>query len=375
MQVGYRPAHFVLYTFLCCQAWERKLSWRFLSHPAAGFLRDGSLQRKEFMRKNFIFGFSILVIVLGFSFVVRNPKNNVEISDRRITFIAPIANNGYWGQAAIAIQESGRELGIDVKCVGFVQENQESLINYMESAVLSKVDGIITVGLLYSKEFNRVVQEAKEQGIPVVFIDCDVKDSERLCYIGVDNYVSGGEAAHQLAQLCEERGKVAVIVCNKKKLNQKERLSGFEDVILTYPDMEITEVLDWENNVLLLKKEIMEMLERNPEITAVFCAEGYSSRALSQVLVDLPEKYSHLKTVVFDLNDDTEKAIREGLLDRIIEQNPRVMGEKAVEALACYLDGDRSRIQDHIIQAQIISQQNIDQGEGYVNGEAIWHVY
>lgn len=168
---------------------------------------------------------------------------------------------------------------------------------------------------------------------------------------------------------------MAVIVCNKKKLNQKERLSGFEDVILTYPDMEITEVLDWENNVLLLKKEIMEMLERNPEITAVFCAEGYSSRALSQVLVDLPEKYSHLKTVVFDLNDDTEKAIREGLLDRIIEQNPRVMGEKAVEALACYLDGDRSRIQDHIIQAQIISQQNIDQGEGYVNGEAIWHVY
>lgn len=327
------------------------------------------------MRRKLPFILGGIVVFVSMYLAFEDRQTDTAISDKRVTFIAPVANNGYWGQMAIAIQEAGEEAGIDVKCVGFLKEDIGKQISYIESTVMADADAIITAGVKDSDSFKRAIEQASEAGIPVILIDSDIKDSARLCYIGIDNYEAGKEAAYQLADLCGEKGKLAVIVCNQDNANQQERLAGFQDVIATYAEMEIEEILDREANVMLLKEEIMKMLEENPEITAVFCTEGYSSRAMSQVVTEFPGKYGYINSVVFDANDDTEKAVKAGMIDSIIEQDPRSMGRRAMKILADYFDGNTEDITDNIIPIQIITQENIDKSTGYEDGDVIWHIY
>lgn len=241
------------------------------------------------MKKEFILAAAGILWVLTGITQLEAKENQEEISvqDYKITFIAPIANAGYWGNAAGGILDTSALYDISVKCVGFSEIDLEKQVYAIENAILSGSDGIITVAYGESEAFREAVEKANRAGIPVIFIDSDVKDVDRLCYIGSDNYEVGKMAGNLLAEQCKSAGKIAVVAAGSGNTNQTERIAGLRDALQAFPEMEISEILEEEPKTILLKAQIMAMLEAQPKIDAVFCTEGYGSASLCYVLQEI----------------------------------------------------------------------------------------
>lgn len=326
--------------------------------------------------KKWLAGAIILVIMLGgIWFVFGNEEEQSTLAERRITFISPMANSGYWGNVAGGILDKGNDCGMDVKCVGFSGLNLDKQIYAMENAVMAGVDGIITVAYEDSKEFREVVRRAQEADIPVIFIDSDVQDIGRLCYIGSDNFYAGQLAGEELAKECGGQGKVAIVTSFCDNANQAERISGFQDALGEFPGMEVVKILEGQSNTGLIREMVAGMMEDTPEISAIFCAEGYGSGAMCELAEKNRNRFEEISIMVFDYSEGIKRAVACGNIVGTIKQNPYDMGSRAVEVLQEYFSGNRENIQDQYTDTKLVCSEDELESEYRVREDILWHIY
>ncbi|MCI7812771.1 MAG: substrate-binding domain-containing protein [Lachnospiraceae bacterium] len=317
-----------------------------------------------------------LILILSILFLLRTEKVDTEIPEKRITFISPMASAGYWEIIATGIMDSGKENEISTKFIGFTELNQELQIQYIRSAILSGVDGIITAGLENSEEMFEVIQEAKEADIPLILVDSDLPDSGRICYVGTDNYMAGKMAGKDMVEACGGSGNILCLVSYEEIENQKQRMAGFRDIMKENDNMKIVDVIEGESNELYLGKKVISFLEDHPEVNAVFCAEGYGVEVMSRLLEEFPDRYGQLKIIAFDIdNKRVEDTVQEGMIYSCIQQDPREMGYQAGNILSDYIWNEEREFQDQYTQAISIKQDNINEKMDYSSGEIKWHVY
>ncbi|GAA3330569.1 hypothetical protein GCM10020331_083650 [Ectobacillus funiculus] len=70
----------------------------------------------------------------------------------------------------------------------------------MKKAIVSKVDGIV-VQSLDEQMFAPIINKAVNENIPVVTIDTDSPKSERVAYVGTDNYTAGEKLGEVVAEM------------------------------------------------------------------------------------------------------------------------------------------------------------------------------
>ena len=297
-----------------------------------------------------------------------------DTQEPRMTLIASFANESYWGSMANGFTKAGEDLGISTKCIGFTELNIEKQIEAIRSAIYAEVDGIVTAGNEESEEFRQVLKEAQQSGIPVVLVDSDVENIEKLCYVGTDNYKAGKLAGEEIIEATGGSGKVAVVVSNLKVTNQRERLRGFEDMVKEYPEIEIVKVLEGNSDSRILNEQISGMLEEQEDLAAVFCAEGYSTTTICQLIKDAQEEYKDLKVVGFGVGTKQKKNIEEDILYSTIYQNSYEMGYQSLKLLQKSME-HKSIPPVTYTKLKSIKKENIedmvlDEGKG-----AQWYIY
>jgi len=298
----------------------------------------------------------------------------VEEEKMRITLIAPFANEAYWGSVANGLTKAGKDLGISTKCIGFTKMDIEKQIEALESAIYAGVDGIVTAGMGESEEVRQLLEKADEEGIRVVLVDSDVKDTKKICYIGTDNYEAGRMAGRDIIEVTGGKGNIAVIVSKMETQNQKERIDGFQEMIESYPELNIVKILEGNSDVRALNEHISRMLEEEQDLTAVFCAEGYASTSIAQIIKDAKGEYDNLKVVGFGVSDMKKEYIEDGILYSTIYQNSYEMGYRAAEAIKKSIEGEAiSPI--HYTEIKSIKKENIDEMEMNRGKGAKWHIY
>lgn len=303
-------------------------------------------------------------------------KNSEE--RKRINFIAAIANNGYWGRAADGAMQTADQNNMEVKCLGQTNLGSQNLLDNLEISINSDLDGIITYGLNQSPEFQTLLEEADEKGIPVVLIDSDVETEHKLCYIGIDDYGSGWMAGKEMAEECNGKAEILMIISEKNITNQIERLKGFRAAIQDYPDMKIVDMLECGSSLLTAQRLVTKVMEEQPYINAIFCAEGMGTGACCYVMEKQNRKVDDSMHIIgYDYNSVTKKAIEEGSLSACIQQDSRQMGELAAEVLHQYLnEGIRPDATIHT-HASLIRKDNMQEAEKIdsKNVEVEWNYY
>ncbi len=324
------------------------------------------------MKKKVIIICAFFIIFTGLSCLFNGiEEDDVLPKESRVTFIAPFANRGYWGRIAQGVVSAGEACGTDVKCIGFRELNQEKQIACIESAIYSKVDGIITAGMQDTPEMVEVIKEAKEAKIPVILVDSDLKNSERTSYVGTDNYEAGRLAGESMKKACRRKGKVLVIVSDLSNMNQSQRVEGFKDVVLKDSDIEIVEVLEGRSNEIYLQDKVVRILEKNPDIKGVFCAEGYSTSCMTRLKTQAIKQYEKIEIVGFDGDDSGANCLKEGILYALVQQMPELMGVQAMKALKCA----ENKAQDYFTDVKCLYQDEYDKLIPYTGGDVKWHIY
>ena len=174
------------------------------------------------------------------------------------------------------------------------------------------------------------IDAAISQGVPVVTIDSDVPASNRLAFIGTDNYKAGLMGARLAAKELKFRGSV-VIYSMPEQRNLIERLRAYKDIFETYPQIKISEVVDIKGDPTAAFDKTMDLIEKNVKVDAFVCLEAIACPEVAEVL---GRKHVSGKVVVaMDTDQRTLEGIQKGLISATIGQKPFTMAFFGIKML------------------------------------------
>jgi ribose transport system substrate-binding protein len=116
------------------------------------------------------------------------------------------------------------------------------------------------------------IDRAIAAGMVVITWDSDSPESQRLTYYGTDNTAGGRAAAELLIRAMGESGQVALLSGVPGSQNLDERILGFSQVMASYPDIEIVEVVYGNDDPVLSAERVEALMLAYPDLDGFFFA-------------------------------------------------------------------------------------------------------
>lgn len=207
-------------------------------------------------------------------------------------------------------------------------------LRFLDELVSREVNGIVMTPL-NSPEIVEKINELKEQNIEIVTINTDVLDSKRLAYVGCRYTKSGNVAAGLMGIMSNgQKEKYAIISSSKKNLAVERRIHGIvETVREEFPWIEITDIIENEDNDTVSYTVVKELLKRRKDLDGI-CFAGAGNEGGVTAIQEYGKK---LKILTFDLTDVVKRFLKEGIVSATICQEPYKQGYEGTEILAKYL--------------------------------------
>jgi ribose transport system substrate-binding protein len=171
--------------------------------------------------------------------------------------------------------------------------------------------------------FKPEIDRAIAQGIPVVTIDTDSPNSNRLFSIGTNNYQAGLMGGEVAAKQLKGKGNVIVFTM-PNQLNLEERLNGYRKAFEKYPGIKITRVVDIKGDPRIVFDQTQAVLDQKEPIDGFICLEAQGGEEVSTVLSNA--KVTNKVVVAMDTDDKTLDWIKKGVIAATIAQKPYTMG-------------------------------------------------
>jgi DNA-binding LacI/PurR family transcriptional regulator len=99
---------------------------------------------------------------------------------------------------------------------------------------------------------------------------------ERICYVGTDPYIEGINCARAMADFCNKRSKIIVIITVSLDISNLDlRYRGFKNVFLEEsPGMEIIDVFEARGNTEQAHDYVVSALREHPELAGIYISGG-----------------------------------------------------------------------------------------------------
>nr|WP_241402922.1 substrate-binding domain-containing protein [Clostridium beijerinckii] len=272
--------------------------------------------------------------------------------------ISHIKTNPYWLDIKAGAERAAKERGAVVEFLGPTTASTEDGLKLFDMATSAKVSGIITY-VQEEGQYKKKINSAMEKGIPVVTIDSDEEDSNRIAYVGTDNVLAGQVAGKEMVKQIGTSGNVAIVMGGKNVKNQKERVEGFTQYIKSNSNLKIVDTDS--SDAMLLEAEIItrKILNRNDNINALFCTSALDGIGAARAVKDLNYK-DRVKIICFDDLDDTLSNIRNGLVSATIVQKSNEMGYRAVNIIMDKIQGKSNKFSKSLIDVNVINKSDVD---------------
>ncbi len=221
--------------------------------------------------------------------------------------------------------------------------------------------------------------DAWSKRVPLLTHDSDSPNSNRLLYIGMDNYKAGRMVGEMVKQALPQGGKVALFIGRLEQDNSKLRRQGVIDVLMGVDQREeefsaVDEIIandkyeivgtyldQGSSDVALRKAE--DALSAHSDLAAMVGLFEYNPPEIIKA-VEKRRKLKQVAIIGFDENDATLTGIREGYVTGTVVQNPYEYGFQSVRILTEILKGNRSVIpaDKYVdIPPRAITKENLDE--------------
>jgi ribose transport system substrate-binding protein len=171
--------------------------------------------------------------------------------------------------------------------------------------------------------FRKDIDNALQQGIPVITIDSDDPQSKRLFYIGTDNYNAGRLGGQLLAKQLGGKGNV-VMFTYPNQLNLRERQQGYMSILDNYPGIKLTQAVDIKGDPSVAVDTAKSLLDSKAKVDAFVCLEAISGPAIGD-LVSRQNLTGKVAVIAMDTDQATLTWIQKGVIAATIAQRPYTM--------------------------------------------------
>ncbi len=284
----------------------------------------------------------------------------------------------FWNVAAAGTKAAAKEFNADCEVVmpakGIV--DQQRLV---ETALVRGVDGI-AISPIDAKNQVELINRAAQQ-TKVITQDSDAPDSQRLCFVGMDNYKAGRAAGKLVKEALPEGGALMIFVGRLEQLNAQQRRQGIIDELLDRSAQSLTEMkYDPPGNEIKgakytiigtrtdnfdyarAKANAQDAMTAYPNLACMVGLFGYN---MPQCLEAVKEahKTGKIKLVSFDENDGTLQGIVDGHVYGTVSQQPYLYGYHSVRILAGLARGDTSVLPPNKfleVTIKVVRKENVD---------------
>lgn len=260
----------------------------------------------------------------------------------------------FWDVAKKGAEDGAAEFNADVDvrmpAEGVIDQKEileDLLINGIQGVAVSPIDPTNQAAFL-----NKLSKDT-------IYIthDSDAPQTDRVCYIGMDNYEAGRMCGQLVKEAIPDGGEVMLFVGRLEQLNAKLRCQGVIDELLGRERVEghfdsPDEVLKGDKYTILgtktdgfdfvkAKEEAKDAIINHANLKCIVGLFAYNPPLLLSAVRD-SKKIGQIKIVGFDEEDGTLGGIRDGAIYGTIVQNPYEYGRMSVEVLTKLIAGDKT---------------------------------
>jgi len=280
-----------------------------------------------------------------------------------ISVIPKGTSQSFWLAVKAGAEDAGRELGVQIHWEGPTEETDiDGQIRIVQNAITKKVQAIV-LAACDAKSLVRYVEEAQKAGIPVVTIDSGITPDISAAFLATDNVKGGRVAADALAEAIGRKGKVGLLPFIKGAGSSDDRERGFKEGIAKYPKIELgNRVLYSNSDVSVGLDKTKSMITSTPDLAGIFAANQGGAEGAIQAVRQMG-KAGKVKLVCYDASDAEIQALRDGVVEALIVQNPYRMGYEGVKTAMRVVRGEK--IEPRVIDTGVtkVTRENLDTPE------------
>jgi ribose transport system substrate-binding protein len=282
----------------------------------------------------------------------------------------------FWEHARAGAVAAGDELRVNVDVImpnGITDQTRK-----MEDLLTRGIDGIAISPIDPANQGETINKAAAQTNL--ITHDSDAPQSNRLMYIGMDNYHAGLMCGKTLREAMPDGGKIVIFIGRLDQDNSKRRRQGVIDGFLGIaPDPKNNnpsgqELVSTDKKFTILgtmtdqfdfakaKNNVEDAVTRYPDIDGMIGLFEYNPPLIIEALERLG-KIGKVKIMGFDENSRTLEGIKNGTVVATVVQNPYQYGFQSVKVLHALHKGDKSVIPESKfidIPARVIDKSNLD---------------
>ena len=251
-----------------------------------------------------------------------------------------VTNNsaGFWNIAKKGVEKAEKDFGIKAEVLRPLKGELAEQQRYLEDVMVRGFQGM-AVSPVNPDSMTPLLDRVAEK-MPVICHDSDAPKSKRISYVGTNNTEAGraaGTAA--LKALGDKRkGKVALFVGRIDMQNAIERRAGVEEILKASPGLEILPVFLDGTDRAKAKKNVEDALARYPDLVLTIGLWSYNGPSIAGAIRASSRKEKPA-IVAFDEDEETLKAVEDGLIYATIVQKPFEFGYQSMKLLKDIKDG------------------------------------
>lgn len=276
----------------------------------------------------------------------------------RFTLVSPLVGHPYWVMVEDGMKAANKEFKVDTQYVGPTEISVDEQIKFIETAIASKVDGIITMAL-NPEAFTPVLDKAVAAGIPVILIDTDAPKSKRNVYAGTSNKQAGMEAGKAMIKATNGKAVIGIITGAIDAANLNDRIDGFKEAIKDQPGMKIVATEPSNSDLLKATEKAQSMLKAHIDINAFFGVSATDVVGAAKI-VEEQKLTGKVALIGFDDMPETLDYIKKGVVYGAAVQKPFQMGYLGVKLLKDIKDGKAPTNSIIDTGVTIVTKDNLD---------------
>lgn len=308
------------------------------------------------------FSFLLLVFLSTFSLITATGcTKKTGPRKLQIAVVPKGTTHEFWKSIHAGAIRAAQELDVDIIWKGPQREDdREQQVMVVEDFISRGVDGIV-LAPLDDRALMVPVREASRASIPVAIIDSALQGQDFVSFISTDNYRGGVLGARRLGEILQGKGKIILMRCQEGSASTMEREQGFLDTIVKeFPQFEFLSKDQYGGATVETAYKLAEnLLSRFPEVVGIFTPNESTTFATLRALqeADLAGK---VKFVGFDSSIKLVEAMKQGMIDGLVLQNPFNMGYLGVKKLVTFIR--EKKIEKRVdTGAYLATRENMDQ--------------
>lgn len=255
-----------------------------------------------------------------------------------IGVMLPSIGNRFYDEVIAGIfraQQEFADYGLKVVLKQYKGYSTQRQLQMIEELQQENINALCLVPIDH-KSVRDKIGELRERQIPVLAINSDLPDSDRLCFVGNDYLKSGRTAAGLLGLMTGGKANVLLVTGSIHMLGHNQRITGFrQSTKEEFPNIQVADIVACNDDDETAYHEVLTSLRAHPQVDSLFLVAG-GQQGAAQALRELGLEQK-IRVVCYDDTEPNKQLLREGVVNAVICQEGLKQGYTPIHLLFDYL--------------------------------------